>query len=119
MLSPISIGCARRATRLEPKFNSSSMPTALIPANRLAIRRSAFGSTMLSGSKNLHPPTISMDCASSAMPDQQEMDIAAGEYGYDSWYFRRMLNAGAVDVLQADATRCAGIAGFRGSRRLM
>ena len=40
------------------------------------------------------------------------MDIAAGEYGYDSIYFRRMLAAGAVDVLQADATRCAGITGF-------
>ena len=40
------------------------------------------------------------------------MDIAAGEYGYDSWYFRRMVEAGAVDVLQADATRCGGITGF-------
>ncbi len=40
------------------------------------------------------------------------MDIAAGEYGYDLAYFRRMLEAGAVDVLQADATRCAGITGF-------
>jgi L-alanine-DL-glutamate epimerase-like enolase superfamily enzyme len=40
------------------------------------------------------------------------MRIAAGEYGYDSFYFRRMLEAGAVDVLQADATRCAGITGF-------
>jgi len=40
------------------------------------------------------------------------MEIAAGEYGYDSRYFRRMLDAGAVDVLQADATRCAGITGF-------
>jgi L-alanine-DL-glutamate epimerase-like enolase superfamily enzyme len=40
------------------------------------------------------------------------IDIAAGEYGYDSWYFRRMLEAGTVDVLQADATRCAGITGF-------
>ena len=40
------------------------------------------------------------------------MEIAAGEYGYDSIYFRRMLEAGAVDVLQADATRCAGITGF-------
>jgi L-alanine-DL-glutamate epimerase-like enolase superfamily enzyme len=40
------------------------------------------------------------------------MDIAAGEYGYDSWYFRRMLAAQAVDVLQADSTRCAGITGF-------
>lgn len=40
------------------------------------------------------------------------MDIAAGEYGYDLVYFERMLAAGAVDVLQADATRCAGITGF-------
>jgi L-alanine-DL-glutamate epimerase-like enolase superfamily enzyme len=40
------------------------------------------------------------------------MDIAAGEYGYDLPYFRRMLAAGAVDVLQADASRCAGITGF-------
>ncbi len=37
------------------------------------------------------------------------MAIAAGEYGYDAAYFRRMLEAGAVDVLQADVTRCAGI----------
>ena len=40
------------------------------------------------------------------------MDIAAGEYGYDANYFRRMLQSGAVDVLQADATRCGGITGF-------
>ena len=40
------------------------------------------------------------------------MDIAAGEYGYDLGYFRRMLEAEAVDVLQADATRCAGLTGF-------
>ncbi|HKD37360.1 MAG TPA: enolase C-terminal domain-like protein [Pirellulales bacterium] len=40
------------------------------------------------------------------------MDIAAGEYGYDPFYFRRMLEAEAVDVLQADATRCGGITGF-------
>jgi L-alanine-DL-glutamate epimerase-like enolase superfamily enzyme len=40
------------------------------------------------------------------------MEISAGEYGYDAIYFRRMLEAGAVDVLQADATRCGGITGF-------
>ncbi len=40
------------------------------------------------------------------------MEIAAGEYGYDSWYFHRMLEAGAVDVLQADCTRCGGFTGF-------
>lgn len=40
------------------------------------------------------------------------MDIAAGEYGYDLPYFHRMLEAEAVDVLQADGSRCAGITGF-------
>ena len=40
------------------------------------------------------------------------MNIAAGEYGYDLWYFRRMLDAGAVDVQQADATRCGGFTDF-------
>lgn len=40
------------------------------------------------------------------------MDIAAGEYGYDAVYFRRMLESQAVDVLQADASRCLGITGF-------
>jgi L-alanine-DL-glutamate epimerase-like enolase superfamily enzyme len=40
------------------------------------------------------------------------LEVAAGEYGYDLFYFRRMLAAGAVDVLQADATRCGGYTGF-------
>jgi L-alanine-DL-glutamate epimerase-like enolase superfamily enzyme len=38
--------------------------------------------------------------------------IAAGEYGYNFPYFKVMLAANAVDVLQADATRCGGISGF-------
>jgi L-alanine-DL-glutamate epimerase-like enolase superfamily enzyme len=40
------------------------------------------------------------------------IEIAAGEYGYDIGYFRRMLNAGAVDVIQADITRCGGVTGW-------
>jgi L-alanine-DL-glutamate epimerase-like enolase superfamily enzyme len=47
-----------------------------------------------------------------------KMKIAAGEYGYDLVYFERMLDAGAVDVLQADATRCAGFTGFLQAARL-
>jgi L-alanine-DL-glutamate epimerase-like enolase superfamily enzyme len=38
------------------------------------------------------------------------LDVAAGEYGYDLPYFRRMLPC--VDVQQADATRCGGITGL-------
>ncbi|MGH9061466.1 MAG: enolase C-terminal domain-like protein, partial [Acidimicrobiales bacterium] len=46
------------------------------------------------------------------------MDVTAGEYGYDGFYFRRMLEAGAVDCLQADATRCGGITGVRAAAAL-
>ena len=40
------------------------------------------------------------------------MEIAAGEYAYTTDYVRTMLAAGAVDVQQADATRCGGFTGF-------
>lgn len=40
------------------------------------------------------------------------MEIAAGEYGWDAIYFRRMLEARAVHVLQPDAGRCGGVTGF-------
>ncbi len=40
------------------------------------------------------------------------MAIAAGEYGWDPFAFRRWIDAGAVDVLQSDATRCLGVTGF-------
>jgi L-alanine-DL-glutamate epimerase-like enolase superfamily enzyme len=37
--------------------------------------------------------------------------VAAGEYGYDLPYFQHMLDAEAVDCLQADVTRALGISG--------
>jgi L-alanine-DL-glutamate epimerase-like enolase superfamily enzyme len=40
--------------------------------------------------------------------DQVDPDVTAGEYGYDLAYFGRMVDAGAVDCLQADVTRCGG-----------
>ena len=40
------------------------------------------------------------------------MEVAAGEYGYELANFHGLLGAGAVDVLQADITRCGGITGF-------
>lgn len=39
------------------------------------------------------------------------MEVAAGEYGYHLPYFHRMLDAQAVDCLQADVTRALGISG--------
>jgi L-alanine-DL-glutamate epimerase-like enolase superfamily enzyme len=41
--------------------------------------------------------------------DQVSPDVTAGEYGFDLPYFARMVDAGAVDCLQADVTRCGGI----------
>jgi L-alanine-DL-glutamate epimerase-like enolase superfamily enzyme len=40
------------------------------------------------------------------------LEIAAGEYGYDTDYFRSMISAEAIDVQQADVTRCGGYTGF-------
>jgi L-alanine-DL-glutamate epimerase-like enolase superfamily enzyme len=40
-------------------------------------------------------------------------DVAAGEYGYTMDYFARMLQATAVDCLQADVTRCGGYTVWR------
>ena len=41
------------------------------------------------------------------------MSVAAGEYGWKLPYFQQMLDAEAVDCLQADVTRCGGISAFR------
>lgn len=38
-----------------------------------------------------------------------DCDVAAGEYGDSIGYYARMCEAGAVDVVQADVSRCAGI----------
>ena len=40
------------------------------------------------------------------------MEVAAGEYAYTVDYVRRMLQAQAVDVQQADITRCGGVTAF-------
>ncbi|MFD8526398.1 enolase C-terminal domain-like protein [Streptosporangium canum] len=44
-----------------------------------------------------------------------DADVAAGEYGGDLTYFTRMCQAGAVDCLQIDATRCGGYTGWFGA----
>jgi L-alanine-DL-glutamate epimerase-like enolase superfamily enzyme len=38
-----------------------------------------------------------------------DLDVAAGEYGYRLFDFEQLCEHDAVDVLQADVTRCAGI----------
>lgn len=41
--------------------------------------------------------------------DAVRAEVTAGEYGCDLPFFARMSDAGAVDCLQADATRCGGV----------
>jgi len=43
------------------------------------------------------------------------VEVAAGEYAWNLDDISRMLQAGAVDVQQADVTRCGGISGFLGA----
>ena len=40
------------------------------------------------------------------------LSIAAGEYSWNLFYSNGLIEAGAVDVLQADVTRCSGITDF-------
>jgi L-alanine-DL-glutamate epimerase-like enolase superfamily enzyme len=40
------------------------------------------------------------------------LEITSGEYAWSPVDFRRLIEAGAVDVLQADMTRCGGVTGF-------
>src|SRR5690348_7556362 len=47
-----------------------------------------------------------------------KIEVAAGEYAWNLDDIRTMLQAGAVDVQQADATRCGGVSGFLGAGTL-
>ena len=60
-------------------------------------------------------PVVRTDVAGSRLLRDRApagMEIAGGEYGYEPADFRLFLEAQALDVLQADATRCGGITGF-------
>lgn len=63
----------------------------------------------------LEEPVSSDDVAGLAMirsTGPPGLDVAAGEYGFALTDFARWLDAGAVDCLQADVTRCGGITGL-------
>jgi L-alanine-DL-glutamate epimerase-like enolase superfamily enzyme len=78
---------------------------ALSLANRFAEQNVAW----------FEEPVSSDDLSGLAMVRKRApagVEVAAGEYAYTSDYVRNMLEAGAVDVQQADATRCGGFTGF-------
>lgn len=58
-------------------------------------------------------PVSSQDLAGLAeVRSQIRPDVAAGEYSWTLADSARLIEAGAVDCLQLDATRCGGITGF-------
>ncbi len=89
-----------------------------VDANGAFDRRSAIGAANWLGAAGVRwyeEPVSSDDVEGLRQVREQapgDLAIAAGEYGWDSFAFRRLLENGAVDVLQADATRCLGTTGF-------
>ncbi len=106
----------RDLQRVEAARRAIGDATLFVDANGAYSRKQALAfAQKFSGVGWFEEPVSSDDLAGlSTLRDRAPagMEIAAGEYGYDSFYFRRMVEAGAVDVLQADATRCCGITGF-------
>ena len=79
-----------------------------LPYSRL--RRQPARSSRTRPSRSSEEPVSSDDLDGlRRVRDSVPADVAAGEYGSDLTYFRRMCAAGAVDCLQADASRCGGI----------
>lgn len=77
-------------------------------ALRIASWLSDFGVTWF------EEPVSSQDLAGLALLRRAvSQDVAAGEYSWTLADSARLIDAGAVDCLQLDVTRCGGITGFR------
>jgi L-alanine-DL-glutamate epimerase-like enolase superfamily enzyme len=105
---PARVGCAREAIGPETELfvdanGGYSRKQALELAQRFRAEADVSWFEEPVSSDDLEGLRLLRDRAPAGMA------ITAGEYGYDVPYFRRMLSAGAVDVQQADVTRCAGI----------
>jgi L-alanine-DL-glutamate epimerase-like enolase superfamily enzyme len=90
-------------------------PELMIDANgRYAAKEAIALAHHLAEATSYFEEPVSSDALAEMVLVRKEIpqDLAAGEYGYDPWYFWNMLQAGAVDILQADATRCLGVTGF-------
>jgi L-alanine-DL-glutamate epimerase-like enolase superfamily enzyme len=102
------VRAAREAISYEPELFVDANG-AYTPREAMAIAQ-AFGELGVSW---FEEPVSSDDLAGLEQVRDRTpagMEVAAGEYGWDIFYFERMI--GSVDVLQADVTRCAGITGL-------
>ncbi len=106
------------AKRISASRSAVGQASVMIDANGALTPKSALAMAQVAGDADvvwLEEPVTSDDLAGLRFVRERTpegMAVAAGEYGYTPHYFRRMLDAGAVDVLQVDATRCCGITGF-------
>jgi L-alanine-DL-glutamate epimerase-like enolase superfamily enzyme len=107
---------AQDLKRVEAALRSIGKATLFVDANGAYGRKQALSfAEKFAGIGWFEEPVSSDDLEGLRMVRDRApagMEIAAGEYGYDPFYFRRMVESGAVDVLQADATRCGGFTGF-------
>jgi len=89
-----------------------------IDANGALARKQALGLAVEAASAGVswfEEPVSSDDLAGLRLLRDRApagMSIAAGEYAYTPAAFRDLIAGGAVDVVQADATRCGGVTGF-------
>jgi L-alanine-DL-glutamate epimerase-like enolase superfamily enzyme len=89
-----------------------------VDANGALDRKQALHYASIFNEQNVEwfeEPVSSDDVAGLASLRQslpENMELAAGEYGYTLDGFRLLLEPRAVDVLQADVTRCGGVTGF-------
>jgi L-alanine-DL-glutamate epimerase-like enolase superfamily enzyme len=108
----------RDPERMAVARNAIGDADLLVDANGAFTPRQALGLavTMLAeGVTWFEDPVSSDDVAGLCRVREripEPIEVAAGEYGYNLDDFRHLLEGGAVDVLQADATRCGGISGF-------
>ncbi|BFU45148.1 enolase C-terminal domain-like protein [Krasilnikovia sp. MM14-A1004] len=77
------------------------------PALRVAAEAARLGVTWFEEPVSSDRPADLALLRAAVLPE-----ITAGEYGTTVEYFRRMCEAGAVDCLQVDATRCGGYTGL-------
>ena len=114
----MKVGADLATERRRMKVARHAAPDAalMIDANGACSRKGAVALAELAarmGVSWFEEPVSSDDLAGlRLLRDRSGLAIAAGEYGYDLFHFRALLEAGAVDVLQADVTRCGGITGL-------
>jgi L-alanine-DL-glutamate epimerase-like enolase superfamily enzyme len=114
----IKVGADLGTERRRMKIARHAAPDAalMIDANGACTRKGALALAEVAahlGVTWFEEPVSSDDLAGlRLLRDRSRLAIAAGEYGWDAFHFRTLLEAGAVDILQADVTRCGGITGL-------